>query len=102
MPCRCASVWGGVEQGPPDAIFGLVDAFNKDSNSNKANLVVGAYRDDNGKPYVLPVVKKVSSLLVHHITSHHITSSLKCMRHMYNTLAFAMCWTIYRMQSTKK
>lgn len=63
-----------MEQGPPDAIFGLVDAFNKDDNPNKANLVVGAYRDDNGKPYVLPVVKKVSSLVIHHNTSHPIPS----------------------------
>ena len=65
---RFASVWGGVEQGPPDAIFGLVDAFNKDDNPNKVSLVVGAYRDNDGKPYVLPVVKKVSSLLIHNIT----------------------------------
>ena len=53
-------MWSGVEQGPPDAIFGLVEAFNKDTNPSKVSLVVGAYRDDNGKPYVLPVVKKVS------------------------------------------
>ena len=57
-----------MEQGPPDAIFGLVDAFNKDDNPNKVSLVVGAYRDNDGKPYVLPVVKKVSSLLIHNIT----------------------------------
>ena len=58
--CRCASAWSGVEQGPPDAIFGLVEAFNKDANPNKVNLAVGAYRDDNGKPFVLPVVRRVS------------------------------------------
>ena len=58
--CRCASAWSGVEQGPPDAIFGLVEAFNKDTNPNKVNLAVGAYRDDNGKPFVLPVVRRVS------------------------------------------
>ena len=30
-----------------------------DSNPNKINLGVGAYRDDNGKPFVLESVKKV-------------------------------------------
>lgn len=49
-----------MEQGPPDAILGLVEVFNKDSNPNKVSLVVGAYRDDDGKPYVLRVVRKVS------------------------------------------
>jgi len=45
--------------GPPDAILGVTEAFKKDSNKNKINLGVGAYRDDNGKPYVLPSVKLV-------------------------------------------
>lgn len=62
-------MWSDVEQGPPDAIFGLVEAFNKDSNPNKVSLVVGAYRDDNGKPYVLPVVKKVSFLVVYSLVN---------------------------------
>lgn len=43
--------------GPPDAILGVTEAFKKDSNPNKINLGVGAYRDDQGKPYVLPSVK---------------------------------------------
>jgi len=45
--------------GPPDAILGVTEAFKKDTNPKKINLGVGAYRDDNGKPYVLPSVKKV-------------------------------------------
>lgn len=45
--------------GPPDAILGVSEAFKKDSNPNKINLGVGAYRDGEGKPYVLPVVRKV-------------------------------------------
>jgi aspartate aminotransferase len=49
--------------GPPDPIFGLVEAFNKDPNPNKVSLVAGAYRDDNGKPYVLPTVKKVERMI---------------------------------------
>ena len=45
--------------GPPDPILGVTEAFKRDSNSNKINLGVGAYRDDKGKPYVLSCVKKV-------------------------------------------
>lgn len=44
--------------GPPDAILGVTEAFKKDSNPSKINLGVGAYRDDNGKPYLLPSVIK--------------------------------------------
>ena len=45
--------------GPPDPIFGLLEAFNKDPRPTKVNLTIGAYRDGQGKPYVLQVVKKV-------------------------------------------
>lgn len=45
--------------GPPDAILGVTEAYKRDTNPNKLNLGVGAYRDENGKPYVLPVVRKV-------------------------------------------
>lgn len=42
--------------GPPDAILGVTEAFKKDTNPKKISLGVGAYRDDNGKPFVLPSV----------------------------------------------
>ena len=45
--------------GPPDAILGVTEAFKKDTSPKKMNLGVGAYRDDNGKPYVLPSVRQV-------------------------------------------
>lgn len=45
--------------GPPDPILGVTEAFKKDSNPKKMNLGVGAYRDDQGKPFVLPSVRKV-------------------------------------------
>ena len=46
--------------GPPDVILGVSEAFKRDTSDKKMNLGVGAYRDDNGKPYVLPSVRKVS------------------------------------------
>jgi len=45
--------------GPPDAILGITEAYKKDTSPKKINLGVGAYRDDNGKPFVLPSVKQV-------------------------------------------
>lgn len=54
----CMSTWANVEMGPPDPILGVTEAFKRDSNPDKINLGVGAYRDDNGKPYVLSSVRK--------------------------------------------
>ncbi|XP_014218317.1 aspartate aminotransferase, mitochondrial [Copidosoma floridanum] len=54
---RLNSWWSHVEMGPPDAILGVTEAFKKDQNPKKINLGVGAYRDDNGKPFVLPSVQ---------------------------------------------
>ncbi|KAG9510177.1 Aspartate aminotransferase, mitochondrial [Fragariocoptes setiger] len=51
------SCWSHVEMGPPDPILGVTEAFKRDTNPKKINLGVGAYRDDNGKPFVLPSVK---------------------------------------------
>lgn len=45
--------------GPPDPILGVTEAFKRDANTKKMNLGVGAYRDDQGKPYVLNCVRKV-------------------------------------------
>ncbi|GAA5952314.1 hypothetical protein JCM8115_003566 [Rhodotorula mucilaginosa] len=53
---RGVSVWSNVPAGPPDPILGITEAFKRDTDSKKINLGVGAYRDADGKPYVLPSV----------------------------------------------
>jgi aspartate aminotransferase len=53
-----------VPQAPEDPLFGLMAAFRRDTDSKKVDLGIGAYRDDNAKPWVLPVVKKVRLVLV--------------------------------------
>ncbi|WVQ95392.1 hypothetical protein IAU59_002489 [Kwoniella sp. CBS 9459] len=55
--------WSTVPQGPPDPILGVTDAFKKDKAPNKVNLGVGAYRDEDGKPYVLESVLKAEDIL---------------------------------------
>ena len=49
-----------VPQAPEDPLFGLMAAYRKDESPNKVDLGIGAYRDDNAKPWILPVVQKVS------------------------------------------
>ena len=57
----CKSWWSSVPMGPPDVILGITEAFKRDENPKKVNLGVGAYRDDDGKPFILPSVKAVSN-----------------------------------------
>lgn len=49
--------------GPPDPILGVTEAFKKDTNPKKMNLGVGAYRDDQGKPFVLSCVRKAEAVI---------------------------------------
>ncbi|KAI1761603.1 aspartate aminotransferase [Hypoxylon sp. FL1150] len=51
---RAGSTWANVPQGPPVCV---TEAFKADTFDQKINLGVGAYRDDQGKPYVLPSVR---------------------------------------------
>lgn len=48
--------WNKVEMGPKDPILGVSEAFKADTDEKKLNLGVGAYRNDSGKPVVLPAV----------------------------------------------
>mmetsp|Transcript_23820 Transcript_23820/g.36819 ORF Transcript_23820/g.36819 Transcript_23820/m.36819 type:complete len:456 (+) Transcript_23820:28-1395(+) len=47
----------GVEQGAPDAILGIAQAFKACEDPRKVNVCVGAYRDSSGTPWVLPSVR---------------------------------------------
>lgn len=53
------SSFNSVPQAPPDVIFNLTAQYKADTDANKINVGVGAFRTDELKPYVLPVVKKV-------------------------------------------
>ena len=47
-----------------NSIFKLTSSYKSDTYDKKVNLGVGAYRDNNGKPYVLPSVKKAQADLI--------------------------------------
>lgn len=65
------SVFCEVPQTAPVAVFKLTQDFSNDQFPNKVNLGVGAYRTDEGKPWVLPVVKKVEKIIVHDDRLNH-------------------------------
>lgn len=50
-----------VPQAPQDVMFGLSAAYRADDDPQKVDLGVGAYRGGDGKPFVLPAVRKVCS-----------------------------------------
>lgn len=54
-----ATVFAAVQKAPEDPLFGLMAAYRADTSPDKVDLGIGAYRDNNAKPWVLPVVKKV-------------------------------------------
>ncbi|KAA1474906.1 aspartate aminotransferase [Dentipellis sp. KUC8613] len=56
--------WDEVPLAPPDSIFQLTAAYKADPFPQKVNLGVGAYRDDDNKPWVLPVVKKAERIIL--------------------------------------
>jgi len=64
LSLRGFSTWNQVPAGPPDPILGVTEAFKADKDPRKINLGVGAYRDENGKPFVLPSVRKAEESIV--------------------------------------
>ena len=53
-----------VANAPADPILKLSTGYKADKNPNRVNLGVGAYRDNNGKPYVFPVVREAEAAIV--------------------------------------
>lgn len=52
------SPWKNYEMAPLDPIIGLNEEYVKDDFPQKVIVGVGAYRDDRGKPYILPCVRE--------------------------------------------
>lgn len=60
-----------ITSDPPIEVFALTKQYNDDTHSNKVNLGVGSYKDENGKPWVLPVVRTVELQLANDLTLDH-------------------------------
>lgn len=48
----------------PDGIFEVLRRYNVDSSPDKVNICVGAYRDEDGKPWVLPSVRMAEKKVI--------------------------------------
>lgn len=57
-------MFDALDLAAPDAILGLNEAFQKDTNPEKINLSVGVYKDENGVTPILHCVKKAESQLL--------------------------------------
>ncbi|KAF7532703.1 hypothetical protein G7054_g7728 [Neopestalotiopsis clavispora] len=52
-----------VPKAPEDPLYRVKRQFSEDEFPGKIDLGIGAYRDDAGRPWVLPVVKKTEKAL---------------------------------------
>lgn len=55
--------WSHVKQAPADPILGLSIGFKNDKDPRKVNLGIGAYRSEDGKPYVFPVIRQAEKMI---------------------------------------
>ncbi|CEM13057.1 unnamed protein product [Vitrella brassicaformis CCMP3155] len=69
--CRSRVSWAHVRPAPPDPILGLNEAYLADTDKRKINLSVGAYRDNQGQPWVLPSVRRAEELRLQNEDRHH-------------------------------
>ncbi|KAJ2156716.1 Aspartate aminotransferase, cytoplasmic [Coemansia sp. RSA 552] len=65
------SYFDAVPQAPADGILKLSVLSKADTNAQKVDLGVGAYRDNSGKPWVLPVVHKAEQKLAADPSANH-------------------------------
>ena len=57
--------WDHIPMGLPDSILGIAQAYRECTNPRKVNICVGAYRDHQGQPYILPSVLQAEWQLLH-------------------------------------
>ncbi|MES2043239.1 MAG: amino acid aminotransferase [Pseudomonadota bacterium] len=59
-----SEVLGALSQQPPDPLLALIRAFRSDPRTNKIDVGVGVYRDDEGRTPVFRAVKEAERRLV--------------------------------------
>ncbi|KAI5962693.1 AAT2 [Candida pseudojiufengensis] len=82
-----AEVFTNLTELPPDPLFGLKARYTKDSRSDKVDLGIGAYRDNNGKPWVLPAVKLAEKKLQNDPNYNHEYLSITGLEPFLNSAA---------------
>ncbi|KAI9032081.1 pyridoxal phosphate-dependent transferase [Hyaloraphidium curvatum] len=64
MSSPAPSFFSAVPLAPGDPIFAVAGAFKTSTFPQKVNVSIGAYRDDQGRPWVLPVVRKAEKMVL--------------------------------------
>ncbi|BAO40107.1 aspartate aminotransferase [Kluyveromyces marxianus DMKU3-1042] len=62
-PTMSRTLLNSIEELPGDALFAIKQRLAEDPRDVKVDLGIGAYRDNNGKPWVLPAVRKAETLI---------------------------------------
>ncbi|OJJ69688.1 hypothetical protein ASPBRDRAFT_131088 [Aspergillus brasiliensis CBS 101740] len=62
----------GLPIAPADTAFGLMAEYDADQHPNKVSLIAGAYRDEDGQPWVLPSVKEAKAILSQNQTHEYL------------------------------
>ncbi|KJH53604.1 putative aminotransferase [Dictyocaulus viviparus] len=65
------SFFNGIEVAPPIEVFFMNQMYMEEKDPNKVNLTVGAYRTEEGKPWVLPVVREAEKAIASDDTLNH-------------------------------
>ena len=65
-------MFSDISAAPPVEVFKLSADYQADTFPTKVSLGVGAYRDDAGKPWILPVVKKAEMQLAKDVEEEKI------------------------------
>jgi aspartate aminotransferase len=69
-PVRNSTFWAHVEEAPLDGNHATAHAFDTDPSPLKVNLGRGIYKDDSGKNWVLPSVKKAEAVIASQPANH--------------------------------
>lgn len=72
---------------PPDALFAIKHRYSLDNRSMKVDLGIGAYRDDNGNPWILPSIKLAEDLVPTENNYNHEYMSIRGNINMTNEAA---------------
>jgi aspartate/tyrosine/aromatic aminotransferase len=95
-----SNIFAKVPMAPPDPILGINIAYANDTDSRKVNLGVGAYRDDNLKPVVFSIVRKVEEQIVSEKNLNKVLMNL--FRNTFPLMAFQASILVVKNSSSER
>lgn len=60
---KTKTLFKNISKLPNDALFAIKGRMDVDTRPHKVGLGIGAYRDNNGKPWILPSVRKAEKII---------------------------------------